>query len=50
VQPQTILNAKQHVAAVNDFPELASPGIPQKEAITIAKSLDALPEDERAGD
>lgn len=40
-------NAIQHVAAVTSYPELAAPGIPQKDAITIAKNLDALPEDER---
>jgi ParB-like chromosome segregation protein Spo0J len=32
----TVINAKQHVAAVNRYPELAAPGIPQKEAITVA--------------
>jgi len=28
----TIHNAKQHVAAVTSYPELAAPGIPQKDA------------------
>jgi hypothetical protein len=40
--------AVEHVAAVTKYPKLAKPLIPQKEAITIAKNLDALPEDERA--
>ncbi len=44
----TVSAAAQHVAAVTNYPELANPRIPQKEAITIAKNLDALPEDERA--
>ncbi len=39
--------AVQHIAAVTSYPELAAPGIPQKDAITIAKSLDELSEDER---
>jgi hypothetical protein len=36
IPQQTINVAKQHVAAVNRYPELAAPGIPQKDAITIA--------------
>ncbi len=46
--PRTTINhAKEHVAAVRKYPELAATGIPQKDAIAIAKNLDALPEDER---
>jgi hypothetical protein len=40
--------ATQHIAAVSKYPELASPLIPQNIAITVAKNLDALPDDERA--
>jgi ParB-like chromosome segregation protein Spo0J len=47
VPQQTINDAKHHVSAFNKYPELAGPGIPQKEAITIARNLDALPEEER---
>lgn len=47
VPQQTINVAKQHVSAVNKYPELSAPGIPQKDAITIAKTLDAMPEQER---
>lgn len=43
----TINDAKQHVAAVQRYPELAAATIPQKDALTIAKNLDKLPEDER---
>ncbi len=42
VSPATIVQAQKHVAAVARYPELAAPGIPQKDAITIARNLDAL--------
>jgi ParB-like chromosome segregation protein Spo0J len=42
VPRQTIDRAKQHVAAVNKYPELANPRIPQKEAITIALRASSL--------
>jgi len=42
----TLVRSEQHVEAVEKYPELAS--IPtQKDALTIAKNLDLLPEDER---
>ncbi len=41
-----ILNAKQHVAAVSRYPELKAI-LTQKDAITIAKNLDALSDVER---
>ncbi len=40
--------ATQHIAAVSKYPELASPLIPQNIAITVAKNLDAMPDNERA--
>lgn len=46
VPRQTIQVAKQHVAAVEEFPELAA--IPtQKDALTIAKNLRNLPEEKK---
>ena len=48
VPAATIQDAQKHVAAATKYPELAAPGIPQKDAIEIAKNLDALPEEERA--
>jgi hypothetical protein len=39
--------AKQHVAAVEKYPELAALISTQKDAITVAKNLDTLPEEER---
>lgn len=46
VGASTIVNAQSHVAAVERYPELQS--IPtQKDALTIAKNLDALPEETR---
>lgn len=47
VPRETVDKARQHVAAVTKYPELAAHGIPQKDAITISKSLDALAEGER---
>ncbi len=42
----TVSAAAQHVAAVTRYPELSV--IPtQKDVVTVAKNLDALPEDER---
>ncbi len=46
VSPAPIVQAQKHVAAVERYPELQS--IPtQKDALTIAKNLDALPEETR---
>lgn len=45
IPQETIRHAEQHVAAAEKYPELR--GIPQSNAITIAKNLDALPEDTR---
>jgi hypothetical protein len=48
VNRQTITNATEHVKAVSDFPELAMVAPTQKDAITVAKNLRALPEGERS--
>lgn len=47
VPRRTINEAQRHVAAVNKYPELASIIPTQKDTITVAKNLDALPEDKR---
>jgi hypothetical protein len=47
LDPVSIHNARAHVNAVDKYPELANPTIPQKHAITISKNLDKLPEAER---
>lgn len=43
----TIHNARAHVAAVARYPELAVVAPTQKDAITVAKNLDTLPETDR---
>lgn len=48
VPEPTIRLAEKHVAAAEKYPELQAPGIPQEAAITMAKTLDSLPEEERA--
>lgn len=47
VPQQTINVAKQHVAAVTRYPELAVVAPTQKDAITVAKNLDTLPDEAR---
>jgi ParB-like chromosome segregation protein Spo0J len=48
VNRQTITNASQHVAAVERYPELAMVAPTQKDAITVAKNLDALKDSDRS--
>lgn len=44
----TIQKAEQHVSAIDRYPIIKTiPGVPQSNAITIAKNLDALPEEVR---
>ncbi len=45
IPAKTIHDAKQHVAAVDHYPELAP--MPQRDAVKIASKLDAMPEPER---
>jgi ParB family chromosome partitioning protein len=45
VPRSTLIEAQQHVAAAEEFPELAP--LPKKEAITIAKQLRSMPPEER---
>jgi ParB-like nuclease family protein len=48
VPRKTINDAQRHVAAVKKYPELATIIPTQKDTITVAKNLDALPEEKRA--
>lgn len=49
VPEPTIRAAEQHVAAVDKYPVLQRiPGVPQADAIVVAKSLDALSDEDRA--
>ncbi len=45
VDEKTIRNAKEHVAAIDAYPELTP--LPQSDALKIAAKLDAMPEPER---
>ncbi len=48
VDRETVVRAREHVAAVERYPELTRIGaVSQKDALTIARNLDALPEPER---
>lgn len=47
VPQPTISVARHHVAAVERYPELAVVAPTQKDAITVAKNLDALPDSDR---
>lgn len=50
VDEKTIRNARDHVEAIDRYPELrgaSAIGASRKDVVTIAKNLDALPDDER---
>jgi len=40
----TLVNAEQHVAAMERYPVLGGPEVSQKQALELAKVLDGLPE------
>lgn len=46
VPRQTLLDARQHVAAIDKYPELEP--LPKMQAIQTAKQLDQIPEEQRA--
>jgi hypothetical protein len=45
VSTGTLVNAEQHVAAMERYPILGGPEVSQKQALELAKVLDGLPED-----